>query len=157
MDLAGDRHLDVEAICQSEGSVDRVGALGHTAHRPFDLVPVPALRQLLAEPVVARQARTARRDDIADPREAGKGQRVGAGRQTEAHHLGEPAGDEPSLAVVPEAQAVGSAGGNRDDVLERTAQLDAEDVGVDVQPELPSAQPLLNPGGQLQVLGGNDG
>ncbi len=44
---------------------------------------------------------------------------------------------QPGLAVVAEAEPVGRAGGDRDDVLERAAQLDAEHVAVDVEPEPP--------------------
>ena len=99
-------------------------------------------RQLLAEPVVARQTRAAGRDQVAHARETGEGQRVGAGGDPEPGHLGQAAGQQAGLAVVAEAESVGRAGGDRHDVLERPAQLDAEDVLVDVEPEPAPAEPL---------------
>ena len=56
MDLARDRHLDAEAIGQREGRLDRVGAFGRAGQVRLDLGPGPALGQLLAESMVARQA-----------------------------------------------------------------------------------------------------
>ena len=46
----------------------------------------------------------------------------------------------PALPLSPKPSAVGRAGGDGDDVLERAAQLDAEDVLVDVQPEPTAAE-----------------
>ena len=57
----------------------------------------------------------------------------------------------PGLAVVAEAEPVGGAGRDRDDVLERPGQLDAEDVLVDVQPEPPAGQPGDDPPRELEV------
>ena len=106
----------------------------------FDLGPRAAVRELLAEPVVTRQLRAARRDHVAEPREARERQRVRAGRDAEPGHLGEAAGHQAGLAVVAEPEAVRGARGDRDDVLERAAQLDAEHVRVRVQPELAPAE-----------------
>ena len=55
-------------------------------------------------------------------------ERVGAGRDPDPGHLGQAARDQARLAVVAEPERIGGAGGDRDDVLERTAQLDAQDV-----------------------------
>ncbi len=118
----------------------------------FDLGPRPAARQLHAESVVARQRGSAGGDDVADPRQPRERQRVGSGRRTDPHHLGEAAGHQAGLAVVAEPEAVGGARGDGHDVLERAAQLDAEDVAVDVQPEPTPAQPFGDAPGQRQVL-----
>ena len=125
--------------------------------RRLDLGPGPALRQLLAEAVVARQVRAAGGDQVAHPGQAGEGQRVGAGGDPEPGHLGQAAGQQAGLAVVAEAEAVGGAGGDRDDVLERPAQLDAEDVLVDVQPEAPPGEPRDDALGEVEVRGRDDG
>ena len=50
---------------------------------------------------------------------------------------------QPGLPVVAEAELLRGAGGDRDDVLERAAQLDAQDVPVDVEPELAPPEPRL--------------
>ena len=62
--------------------------------------------------------------------------RVGAERGAQPGGLGEAAGDERGLGVVAEAHALGHAGGQRDDVLHRAAELAADDVGVGVRPEV---------------------
>ena len=74
------------------------------------------------------------------PARPGERERVRAGRDPDPRHLGQAAGHEPGLAVVAEAQLLGGAGRDRDDVLERPAQLDAEHVAVDVEPELAAAR-----------------
>src|SRR5207244_471685 len=104
--------------------------------RGLDVAPGAALRQLLAEPMIARELRAARRDDVPDPGETGERQRVRTRGDAQPGHLGQASRHEAGLPVVPEAEAVGRARGNRDDVLESAAQLDAEDIPVRVQPEL---------------------
>ena len=117
----------------------------------------PALGELLAEAMVARQVRAAGRDEVAHPGEPGERERVGAGRDAEPRHLGEAAGQQPGLAVVAEAEPVGGTGRDGDDVLERAAQLDAEDVLVDVEPEPTPAEAGDDPLGECQVRGRDDG
>ena len=56
-------------------------------------------------------------------------------RLGEPRHLGEPARDERRLRVVAEPEAVDAAGRERDHVLRRRAQLDADDVVVHVDAE----------------------
>ena len=48
------------------------------------------------------------------------------GRLAEPRHLGEPARDQRRLRVVAGAEAVARAGGERDHVLRRGAELDAD-------------------------------
>ena len=79
------------------------------------------------------------------------------GGDPEAGHLGQPAGQQPGLAVVAEPERVGGAGGDGDDVLERAAQLDAEDVAVDVEPELAPAEPRHDPLREVRIRRRDDG
>ena len=116
----------------------------------------PAPGQLDAEPVVARQRRAAGRDDVADPGQTGERQRVRPGGDPEPGHLGQAAGHQAGLAVVAEAELLGGAGGDREDVLERAAQLDADEVAVDVEPEPAAAEPSLDPLGERLVVGRHD-
>ena len=90
------------------------------------------------------------------PGQPGERQRVGSGRDPEPHHLGQAAGHQPGLAVVAEAEAVGGARRDGHDVLERAAQLDAEDVAVHVEPELAATEPVGDAGRELGVVGGHD-
>ena len=97
------------------------------------------------------------RDDVAHPGQPGEGQRVRAGRDPEPGHLGQAAGQQAGLAVVAEAEPVGRTCRDRDHVLERPAQLDAEDVLVDVEPEATSCDPCRDPLGEREVRGRDDG
>ena len=70
------------------------------------------------------------------PGQPGEGHRVGAERHAEPGRLGEPAGDDRRLGVVAHAQPLGHADRERDDVLDRAAELGADDVGVGVGAEV---------------------
>ena len=70
------------------------------------------------------------------PGQAGERLGVGAQREPEAGDLDEPAGDDRRHRVVAEPAALGDADRERDDVLRRAAQLDPDDVGVRVRPEV---------------------
>ena len=59
----------------------------------------------------------------------------GAGHLGQPPHLGEAAGDERRLRVVAEPEPVGPSRRERDHVLRRRAELDAEDVVVHVDTE----------------------
>jgi hypothetical protein len=90
------------------------------------------------------------------PAETREGQRVRAGGDPEACHLGETARDQPGLAVVAEAEPIRCTGRDRDDVLQGAAELDPEQVPVDVQPELTPPDALDDPVGEHRVLRGDD-
>jgi hypothetical protein len=106
--------------------------------------------------MVPGQAGPARGDDVADPGQAGERQPIGAGRRPEADHLGQATGHQPGLAVVAEAEPVGGPRSDRDHVLERAAQLDAEDVAIHVQPELRATEPFADARAQRPVVGSHD-
>ena len=69
------------------------------------------------------------------PGEAGERQRVGAHRDPEARDLGEAAGRDRGLRVVAEPERVHRPGHDRHDVLQRTRELDADEVAVAVEAE----------------------
>ena len=73
-------------------------------------------------------------------------------RLGEARHLGEAAGDERRLGVVAELEAVGAAGGERDHVLRRGAELDADEVVADVDAERDRGDRRLQVERELLVL-----
>ena len=66
--------------------------------------------------------------------------RRAAGGARQPRDLGQAARDERGERVVPEAQPFDHAGGDRDDVLQRAADLDADDVGRSVQAEVRPAE-----------------
>ena len=91
--------------------------------------------------------------------QAGKsGQRFPAASAShrQAGDLGDSAGDDGRRAVVPQAQAGGDAGGNRDDVLERATQFHADHIIIGIDPQAGRAEFLLQPVGD-RAFGGGDG
>ena len=66
--------------------------------------------------------------------------RLAAHRAGQPRDLGETARDQRRQGVVPEAERLDDAGGDRDDVLERAAHLDAHDVVARIQPETPARE-----------------
>ena len=70
--------------------------------------------------------------------------RSAAGGDGQARDLGQAAGDQRGLRVVPEAEALDDAGGDGDDVLQRAAELHADDVGAGVQAQRARPELLLH-------------
>ena len=89
----------------------------------------------LAGLTVAAVATPARDDEVPHPGEPGERLRSRACRLAESRHLREPSRDQRGLRVVAELEAVDRPRGERDHVLRRGAELDADDVGIDVGPE----------------------
>ena len=65
--------------------------------------------------------------------------RLAAHRHAEPGELGEPPRHHRGAGVVADAEALGDAAGDRDDVLQRPAELAADDVVVGVDAEQPAA------------------
>ena len=89
----------------------------------------------LAGAAVAAVAAPARDDQVAHSGEAGERLGARAERLAEPRHLREAARDQRRLAVVAEVEPVEGAGGERDHVLRGGAELDADDVRIDVRTE----------------------
>ena len=96
-------------------------------------------------------------DQIAHPGEPAEGRIVGAVGAPEPGHLGEPPRDQARLGVVTETKAVGHPGGDRDDVLGRRAELDADQILVEVDPEIGPVEQLLDPSAERGVTGHDRG
>src|SRR5688572_23442988 len=155
--LHGDRHLDAEA---PRGGVRRFGRADALRHLAVQLLPDlrerEALREKLTDPTVARVLAGARRDEVSEAREARRRERVAAMGEREARDLGEAPRDEAGLRVVAVADPVDRAGAERHDVLQRAAELDADDVVVRIRPEEARADERLEVARGLSVVGGDD-
>ena len=132
--------IGMSTPCRCASSQDRPARLhalgglpGQRRSTSSTLIPWPRLR---AEGAVARQRRRAGGHEVAHARQPGERRRVGAESRAEPGGLGQAAGDDRRLGVVAHAQALGHADGERDDVLHRAAELDADDVVVGVGPEV---------------------
>src|SRR5688572_32445985 len=155
--LHGDRHLDAEA---PRGGVRRFGRADALRYLAVQLLPDlrerEALREKLTDPTVARVLAGARRDEVSEAREARRRERVAAMGEREARDLGEAPRDEAGLRVVAVADPVDRAGAERHDVLQRAAELDADDVVVRIRPEEARADERLEVTRGLGVVGGDD-
>ena len=140
----GDRQLDAVSGAELERGLRRAHAFGDHALPAQHVVERAAAPELDADLTVAAAMAGAGEHEIAEPAQAG--QRVGAAahRRRQARDLDEAAGDERGHRVVAEAEALDDAGGNRHDVLQRAADLDAGDVVGGVEPQRRPAE--LAPG-----------
>src|SRR2546426_9647 len=118
-------------------------AKGLDAERVPHFVERTALRQQLSSGPVARVFAEGCRDQITEAREAGKGERVRARCDAEARDLGQAAGDESSLGVVPEPHPVHRTRAESDHVLQSARELDADHVIVRVDAEARCADQRL--------------
>ena len=134
-DPFGDGHLHPEPVRELAKHRRRGQSLHDHPDRAGRLLRRGSLRDELAAAPVPARARPAGDDEVADPGEAREGLRAGAGHLGQPPHLGEPAGDERRLRVVAEPEPVGPSRRERDHVLRRRAELDAEDVVVHVDTE----------------------
>ena len=81
-----------------------------------------------ADAAIARQVAGAGQHEVAQPGEPHQRLALPAERRRQAPGFGQPAGDERGAGVVAEPQAVARAGGDRQHVLDRAADLDAGNV-----------------------------
>ena len=134
----------------------RLDPFGRLTGLLLDLGDRHPLAQAHTEGVVARERRHARRDEVADPGEACEGPGVGAEGDPEPGHLGQPARDDRGLRVVAQTHALGHADGERDDVLDRTTDLGADEVGRGVRAEVARRRGRSDPVGRALVRARDD-
>src|SRR6266850_2152300 len=155
--LLGDGHHDATLCRSAVGRLSGRHALGDlTSEALRDLAHRDALREHLADHPVARELARAGGDEVAETRQTSDGERVRAFREPVARDLREAARDEPSFGVLAVAHAIDRARAERDDVLQRSAQLHADDVGVRVDAEHRRPDERLEMPGRRSVDGRDD-
>ena len=102
-----------------------------------------ALTQSFSNRAVAAQRAGAGEHQVAYAGEAGEGFAARAAGNSQARDLRDAARDEGGGGVVAQTHADGDAGGNGDHILERAAELDANDVGRSVEAERIRGELLL--------------
>src|SRR6185436_9828363 len=127
----------------------RVITLDDLANLRNRLVDRLARRERAAEAPVARLVVGAGQHEVAKAGEAHERLALCAERDAEAHELGEAAGDQEDPAVRAVAEAVRATGRDREHVLDRTADLDANDVGLGVGAEAAGRNALRERSGEI--------
>src|SRR5712691_3206954 len=130
-----DRQLDADPRSQIPQYGRRRQALHDLPDLGRGLVRRGSARDQLAGVAVSPVATPAGDRQVAHAREAEERLRAGAAGLAEAGHLCEAARDQRRLRVVPEAEPVDAAGGERDHVLRGGAELDADRIRIHVDAE----------------------
>ena len=113
-------------------------------------------RQLDADVTIAAEGARARQHEIAEAAQPGERLAPAAGRARQPRDLRQAARDERRQRVVAQAEPFDDAGGDRDDVLQRAADLDADDVVAAVEPEIRAAKFALHELGRPRVGRGRE-
>ena len=108
-----------------------------------------------ADAAIARQASGAGEHEVAEAGESGHGFGAASAGDDQAGHFGKAAGDEGGDGVVAEAEAVADSGGDGDDVFQRSAEFDADDIAVGVDAKTWVAEFLLHGAQEGGVLRGD--
>ena len=134
IDRLGDRHVDaVSAPASTCGALRGGHAFGDVAElgQRSRASASPRPRRQSDAPV-AREVAGAGQHQVSQARQTRSASRVCRPARRRAARLGETARDQRGARVVAEAQAVARAGGDREHVLDRAADLDAGQVVADV-------------------------
>ena len=154
--LFGDGHFDAVAAGEAECGAGGEDAFGDfAAERGEDLRKFAALAEFLAYGTVAGERTGAGEDQIADAGESGEGFAAATAGDGEAGNFGDAAGHESGGGVVAKADTGGDTGGDGDDVLEGSAELDADDVGGGVEAECLGGEFGLDAGGDGRIVKGD--
>ena len=151
VDLARDRHRDAALVGELHDDAGCFDALGNLVHRGDDLVDRLAGAELLTDVAVAAALAGAGDDQIAHARQPGEGVPVPAERFTHLGHLPHRTGHHHRSRVLPDAQRIAHAHGDRVHVLQRAGHLDADDVVGGVGPEPFGAEQPAEVSGQMGI------
>ena len=110
-------------------------ALGHLRHARQDVLQIPTPAELQPHGSVARQVTGAGQHQVPHAGEAQEGEGIGALCHAQPADLAQAPGHQGGPGVLPLFEAVTHADRDRDDVLERPAQLGPDDVRAGVATE----------------------
>ena len=154
VDLLGDRHFHAHLAAQLKRRRRGLHTLGNHVHAVDDVLESGATAKLDANPSIAAQGAGTGQHQVTEARQPHQRRGYRAACYGEGAELLQAAGDERSTRVGTEAEAIGDASGDGDDVLQRAAMFDADEVAVAVGAQAPAAQAALHAGGGGQVRTG---
>ena len=121
---------------EAEGSAGGKNAFGYFAAQALkNFWQVAALAQCLTDSPIAAERAGAGEHQVAYAGEAGESFAAASAGYGQTGDLSNASGDESGGGVVAEADSGGDSGSDGDDVLECTAEFDADDVGAGVEAE----------------------
>src|SRR5438067_2055233 len=123
-------------------------------HSSDDFRQLTAASQLDADGAVAREPAGAGEDEIAHARQAGESLAAGAAGDGQTTNLRQTTGNKGGDGVVSQSETVAYAGGDGDNILQRTAQLDANNVVAGVNAEARVAEFALHQSRKFRWLRG---
>src|SRR5215472_9190246 len=154
--LFGDWHLYAARMRQSNrGRRREYSFCDHAVHSSDDIGEFLAAPEFYTNAAVARESPGAGENEVAKSGESGHGFRAPATSDDQACHLGKTASDERSYRIVAQAEPVANAGSDRNDVLERTTELDSDDIGIGVDAKALVTELLLDGAQQCCVRRSN--
>src|SRR5579859_850946 len=157
IDLQTDREVHAVAGGELDGGAGGGDAFDHFGRTGHNLKWIAAAADLLARPAIAAVAAGARGDDVPQPGQAGDSPRITSRGLDEPANFSQRTRDQRGARVVAIAKPVSRPGRQRDDVLERAAQLDADQVGRGIHPKRWPVEQLLEQRGDTRVGARDDG
>ncbi len=111
-----------------------------SVHSRDNFVEFAAFAEFHAHTAVAREAAGAGQDQVSQARESGHGLGLCPAGDRQSSYLRQPAGNERGGSILAKAEPFHHSGGDGDDVFERSAQFDPDDVIVPVNANLGIAE-----------------
>ena len=127
--LRRDRQLDAVLSAERERRRRRLHPFGHHLHAGDDFGNRPAVRQLDADVPIAAERPCAGQDEVAEPAQAGERLAAPADRARQPRDFGEAACNQRREGVLSKTEPFDDACGNGNDVFQRAADFDADDIG----------------------------
>ena len=156
MHLVRDWHLGRMGAGEAHCGLSCRNTFGHhTMHGGNNIRQLAPPPEFHSDAAVPGECAGASEHQVADAGESGEGIAAAAAGYGEAGDFGDAAGHEGGGGVVAEADAGGDAGGDGDDVFERAAEFDANDVGGGIEAEGFGRELVLDAGGDIRIFKGD--
>ena len=116
----------------------------HVHHVGQNIRDFFAAAEAFAETAIATEPRKARHGQIPQSAQAGKRFPFGAARHAEPANLDNRPGHQRRFGIIAKTQSIRNAGGNGNDVLQRAAQLDTQQVGARIDAKCRPMKQILH-------------
>ena len=144
VDRFNDRHLHMVFPSEGEPRLGGVNAFDNHLHLVHRLLHALSPADQDACPAVAAVHTRAGDNQVPDAGKPGKGLGLCAHRDAKPRDLGDSSRHQGGFCIVAAAKAVAGSRGKGDHVFQGTAELDPEDVGIHVNPEIGRHEKVLD-------------